>query len=303
MNLSPVYQKLLNKRLKVKLDLKLFSSHRFFIFVLFSFFIIVLTSNKVALSQEKVSSRNNIPDISGVLVTGLVAILGTIAGGVVKGYWDARLAEKDFQSKLILRALEADDGNTRITSLKFLVTTNLISDRKIRKGIYELIQGGQENIPQFGSSLKLASQFETLSFNIYTDPTGLKCIGYGHVLTPEELRIGKILIDGKPITFNAGITEQQAQKLLDQDLEPYRQGVDKLVTVKLDKNQREAIVSFAFNVGLGTLEESTLLKTLNAGKFEEVPNELRKYVRVGGNESLGMVKRREAEIELWNRKT
>lgn len=110
---------------------------------------ITMTSEPV-LSQEKASITDNDSDINGVLIAGFLAITGTVVGGVVKGYWDTKLSEKDFQAKLILRALEADNVNVRANSLKFLVATNLISSRKIRKGINELIQEGRESIPQFG---------------------------------------------------------------------------------------------------------------------------------------------------------
>jgi hypothetical protein len=65
--------------------------------------------------------------ISGLLVTGLLAVLGTVAGGVVQGYWDAQQAERDFQSTLILRALEPIEMEQRVTSLQFLVDAKLIS--------------------------------------------------------------------------------------------------------------------------------------------------------------------------------
>ncbi|NEO71527.1 hypothetical protein [Moorena sp. SIO3H5] len=88
-------------------------------------------------------------EISTLLTTGLLALLGTVAGGVVKGYWDVRLADKDLQSKLLLRALEPDDADERLKSLGFLITTNLISDWKIRKGVQQVIISGKENIPRF----------------------------------------------------------------------------------------------------------------------------------------------------------
>lgn len=87
--------------------------------------------------------------ISGLLVTGLLAVLGTVAGGVVKGYWDTNLAEKDFQSKLILRALEPDEVDQRVTSLRFLVKANLISDPAVRSGLEGILAEGKESIPQF----------------------------------------------------------------------------------------------------------------------------------------------------------
>jgi hypothetical protein len=87
--------------------------------------------------------------ISGLLIAGLLAILGTVIGGVVKGYWDTSLANRDFQSKLILRSLESDDVNKRTKSLEFLVKTNLISDQLVKDGINQVLKEGEKSIPQF----------------------------------------------------------------------------------------------------------------------------------------------------------
>lgn len=115
------------------------------------------------------------------------------------------------------------------------------------------------------------------------------------------MRDGYVMIEGQSISFKNGITEQQANKLLNQDLEPARKAIDTLVKVKLKPNQREALASFVFNLGLSTFAESTLLTKLNEGKYEDVPDEIRKWVRVAGRENPKLIRRREAEIELWNR--
>jgi hypothetical protein len=87
--------------------------------------------------------------ISGLLVTGLLAVLGTVVGGVVKGYWDTNLAKMDFQSKLILRALEPEDVEQRVSSLEFLVKANLITSPEIRDGLTGILKEGAQSVPQF----------------------------------------------------------------------------------------------------------------------------------------------------------
>ena len=57
--------------------------------------------------------------LSGLLITGLLAILGTVTGQALQGYWDTKLAAKEFQSKLILRALEPDDLMKGLNRLNF----------------------------------------------------------------------------------------------------------------------------------------------------------------------------------------
>lgn len=73
--------------------------------------------------------------IYGLIVTGLLAVLGTVAGGVVNGYWEKEVSQTKFQSDLILDALDSDETAQRAKSLKFLVDANLITDPDIRAGV------------------------------------------------------------------------------------------------------------------------------------------------------------------------
>lgn len=87
--------------------------------------------------------------IGGLIVAGVLAVLGTVAGGVVKGYWDTNLAQMDFQSKLILRALEPEEAQQRVSSLRFLVKAKLISDPAVRDGLMAILEEGEDSVPQF----------------------------------------------------------------------------------------------------------------------------------------------------------
>ncbi|MBD1874168.1 lysozyme [Nodosilinea sp. FACHB-131] len=135
----------------------------------------------------------------------------------------------------------------------------------------------------------------------YNDGLGNQIIGYGHLIQPHEQQSGTITIDGEAVPFAIGISAAQAKALLDQDLKPIRQEVDKLVAVELTNNQRAALASFMYNVGPQTFAESTLLKKLNAGEYDAVPAELMKFIRAGAEELPGLVTRRKAEIELWHK--
>ncbi|MBD2107525.1 lysozyme [Nodosilinea sp. FACHB-13] len=134
----------------------------------------------------------------------------------------------------------------------------------------------------------------------YDDGLGNQIIGYGHLIQPQEHQSGTINIDGELVPFARGISQAQAKTLLDQDLKPIRQKIDDLVTVELVNNQRDALASFVYNIGLQAFEESTLLKKLNAGEYDAVPAELMKFTKAGGEEFPGLVNRRKAEVELWN---
>ncbi|MBD2111333.1 MULTISPECIES: lysozyme [Cyanophyceae] len=134
----------------------------------------------------------------------------------------------------------------------------------------------------------------------YDDGLGNQIIGYGHLIQPHEQQSGTIDIDGALVPFAKGISQAQAKTLLDQDLKPIRQKIDDLVTVELTNNQRDALASFVYNIGLQAFEESTLLKKLHAGEYDAVPTELMKFTKAGGEEFPGLVNRRKAEVELWN---
>jgi len=71
------------------------------------------------------------------------------------------------------------------------------------------------------------------------------------------------------------------------------------VKVALNQNQFDSLVSFTFNTGIQAFADSTLLKMLNQGNYDAVPDQLRRWVRAGGNVVQGLVNRRENEIKLW----
>jgi GH24 family phage-related lysozyme (muramidase) len=150
-------------------------------------------------------------------------------------------------------------------------------------------------------SAELIARFEGAVLTPYTDGAGQTAIGTGHVLTPQEVASGSLFIGGAPVAFAGGITATQARQLLEADLAPYRDQVTQIVSVKLTKNQHEALASLAFNIGIGTLKKSQLISKLNAGKYDEVPAEMMRWTRVAGSAVPDLVSRREAEIALWNK--
>ena len=95
------------------------------------------------------------------------------------------------------------------------------------------------------------------------------------------------------------ITAAQSEALLKQDLAKFETGVEKLVTHPITQDQFDALVSFSFNLGLGALKGSTLLKKLNAGDFQGASNEFSKWVNAGGQRLQGLVRRRAAEQMLF----
>lgn len=136
--------------------------------------------------------------------------------------------------------------------------------------------------------LDLIKYSEGLRLNAYPDPgTGGDpwTIGYGH--TGPEVKKGM------------SITEAQAEALLRKDLDNTEAGITAAVNVPLNDNQFSALVSFAFNVGLGNLRSSTLLKLLNQGKYDEAAGEFNKWRKAAGKVLPGLVKRRQDETDLF----
>jgi lysozyme len=123
----------------------------------------------------------------------------------------------------------------------------------------------------------------------YRCPAGVWTIGYGHTSAAGAPEV-------KP---GMRISQIEADAILARDLEAFEKGVRSLVKGPLTQGQFDALVSFTFNVGLGALKRSTLLKRLNAGQHKAVPAELMKWTRAGGRELPGLVRRRRDEAELW----
>ena len=150
------------------------------------------------------------------------------------------------------------------------------------------------------SGKKLFQEWEGLELNEYLDSGGAPTIGVGHLMTRSERMSGKIIINGKSVVYRKGLTVQQCWDLLDQDLDSAEASVNSMVKVPLNQNQFDALVSFVFNVGNNAFRDSTLLKMLNAGHFDQVPTQLRRWIRDNGKIVKGLINRREKEISLWN---
>ena len=138
--------------------------------------------------------------------------------------------------------------------------------------------------------LALIKAFEGLHLQAYKDAVGIWTIGWGHT--------GIVHQDGS-VHEGRTITEEQAEELLKYDLRNFERAVARLVTVPLDDDQFAALVSFAFNLGEGNLQKSTLLKKLNAGDYASAAEEFGKWNQAGGQVLAGLVRRRESEQRLF----
>lgn len=140
------------------------------------------------------------------------------------------------------------------------------------------------------AGLKLVQKFEGLKLEAYLCPAGVWTIGYGHT---------------RDVKKGSKITTEEANNLLALDLAECGEQIQKYVRVPLHDNQFAALASFVFNVGIGSLIASSLLRRLNNGDYDCVPTELSKWVKATNPKTgkkvtlTGLVKRRAAEGQLW----
>lgn len=144
------------------------------------------------------------------------------------------------------------------------------------------------------AGLSLVKHFEGLYLTAYQCPSKVWTIGYGHT--------GRKHQDGS-VYPGLTITEAQAEKLLLHDLNNFAAGVESRLLPKardaINDNQFAALISFAFNCGLGNLERSTLLQRVNAQRWTDCPAEFLKWTRSRGRILRGLVRRRQSETNLF----
>lgn len=159
-------------------------------------------------------------------------------------------------------------------------------------------------------ALKLIQSFEglpdgnpkTVKLDPYLDPVGIWTIGWGHAMRDAEgnfLR-GEANRQAATEMYPDGITRREALTLLRDDVRSVVFAIRKAVTTKINENQMAALISFTFNVGIGNLKSSTLLKHVNQGEFGSAAKEFAKWNKSGGKVLKGLIRRRKAESELFS---
>mgnify|MGYP001250603974 FL=1 len=132
--------------------------------------------------------------------------------------------------------------------------------------------------------IQLVKYFEGFEDTAYLCPANVWTIGYGRTRNVKE---------------GDKVTEVQAERDLLEELEEFKHQVLNSVKVELKQNELDALTSWTYNLGVGNLKSSTLLKKLNAGNKDEVPAEMVRWNKANGKVLAGLTKRREAEAELW----
>ena len=131
----------------------------------------------------------------------------------------------------------------------------------------------------------LVRRYEGLRLRAYLCPAGIPTIGYGHT---------------KGVSLGQVITVEEAESLLQQDMSLALASTLQLCpALAKDQLKLAAVADFTFNLGAGRLRASTLRRRINDGDYEDVPHQLRRWVRAGPKILPGLVARRESEIELF----
>jgi len=135
--------------------------------------------------------------------------------------------------------------------------------------------------------LSFIESWEKFRDKVYQDSAGLDTIGFGHKCLKGEIW---------PV---AGIDIERARKVLLTDLQDPSRAVRILVHVPIEQHHFDALVSFTFNLGQGSLRISTLLKKINASGIKAAAEEFERWDHAGGQESNGLLVRRKAEKEIF----
>jgi len=151
-------------------------------------------------------------------------------------------------------------------------------------------------------ALEVIKHHEGVRIKPYRCPARLWTIGVGHVIDPNHTKVpfeerNNLAI---PEGWNRVFTLEEVDAILAKDLERFERGVLKYCpTAGSRQAWLDSLVSFSFNVGLGTLQRSTLRQRHNRGDYEGAANELLKYCKAGGKVLRGLENRRKDERALY----
>ena len=147
-----------------------------------------------------------------------------------------------------------------------------------------------DNILELAAEIVTSPWADSFEGEPYHDPVGYATVGYGHLLSRKPW------IDLEQFE---SITEVAGLDYLIKDMNKSLASVLRLIEFPLEDCQYAALVDFAFNCGSGNLQASTLRRVINRGELNEAPKQFRRWVHARGVKLAGLVRRREAEVEMW----
>jgi len=151
------------------------------------------------------------------------------------------------------------------------------------------------------SAKSVIAHHEGVRLKPYRCPAKLWTIGVGHVIYPEQAKLSmedRIKYPIRP-EDNRIFTMDEVNAILAADLQRFERGVLRYCSSGITQGRFDALVSFAFNVGLGTLQRSTLRQKHNRGDFDGAADEFLKYCLGGGKVLKGLLNRRKDERAIY----
>lgn len=131
---------------------------------------------------------------------------------------------------------------------------------------------------------KLTESFESCKLTAYYDSKGVLTIGWGHT---GSVYPGQV------------ITQDRADELLRADISTAENGVNRCIKIALTQGEFDALVDFAYNVGVTAFCTSHLCSYINLSQWEEAAQEFEKWDLCGGKPLAGLLRRRIAERTLF----
>ena len=150
-------------------------------------------------------------------------------------------------------------------------------------------------------AIDMVKHHEGVKNKPYRCPARLWTIGVGHVMYPDQ---AKLPLDKRDSVMlkpedDRQFTQEEVDGILRHDLDRFERGVERFCPSNLSQGQFDALVSFSFNLGLGTLQRSTLRQKLLRGDTEGAAEEFLKYCMAGGKILKGLQNRRRDERALF----
>lgn len=141
----------------------------------------------------------------------------------------------------------------------------------------------------------------TTNLDPYVDPIGILTIGWGHAIVfgKKMLKNNSLDLTMAKRIYPNGITMQQAENLLRQDIENHVNGIRNMIKVPLNDNQFSAVASLAFNIGVNNFRKSSVLLNINKRDFQKAADAFRSWNKAGKKVLKGLVRRREEERRLF----
>lgn len=139
--------------------------------------------------------------------------------------------------------------------------------------------------------IDLICAFEGLRLKAYDDGIGVWTIGFGTTVYPNRIKVKK----------GDRCTEAQAKSYMAYDLKQFERAISSAVTVHINQNQFDALVSLAYNIGVNAFNQSTLIKKLNCADDRAAADQFDVWVNAGGKRMQGLVNRRKVEKKLFEK--